>query len=67
MIRIRKNKALVSPDAKSLRQVRRLNMNQTYLPLEIGIVVGYIVLGMVSASTCMFGILIGTMLRIAGL
>ena len=67
MIRIKKNKAPISPDVKSFRQVRRLNLNQTYLPLKIGIIVSYILLGMLSASTSMFGILIGATLRMAGL
>jgi hypothetical protein len=67
MIRIRKNKAPISPDVKTFRQVRRLNLNQTYIPLKIGIIVSYILLGMLSASTSMFGILIGATFRIAGL
>ena len=52
---------------RSFRQIRRINLNRTYIPLKIGIIVGYIVLGMLSASTSMFGILLGAMLRIAGL
>jgi len=67
MIRIKKNKPQISPDTRSFRQVRRLNLNRTYIPIKIGIIVGYILLGMLSASTSMFGILLGTMLRIAGL
>jgi len=67
MIRIKKNKPPISPDTRSFRQVRRINLNRTYIPLKIGIIVGYIILGMLSASTSMFGILIGAMLRIAGL
>jgi hypothetical protein len=67
MIRIKKNKPKISPDTKLFRQVRRLNLNRTYIPVKIGIIVGYILLGMLSASTSMFGILLGTMLRIAGL
>ena len=63
MIRIKKNKPQISPDTRSFRQVRRLNLNRTYIPLKIGIIVGYILLGMLSASTSMFGILLGTMLR----
>ena len=67
MIRIKKNKPPISSETRSFRQVRRINLNRTYIPLKIGIIVGYIVLGMLSASTSMFGILIGAMLRIAGL
>jgi hypothetical protein len=67
MIRIKKNKPPISADTRSFRQVRRLSLNRTYIPVKIGIVVGYILLGMLSASTSMFGILLGTMLRIAGL
>ena len=67
MIRIKKNKPQISADTRSFRQVRRLSLNRTYIPVKIGIIVGYILLGMLSASTSMFGILLGTMLRIAGL
>ena len=67
MIRIKKNKPPISSDTRSFRQVRRINLNRTYIPLKIGIIVGYIILGMLSASTSMFGILLGAMLRIAGL
>jgi hypothetical protein len=37
------------------------------MPLKIGAIVGYILLGMLSASTSMFGILVGAALRIVGL
>jgi hypothetical protein len=67
MLRIRKNKPVVSAEAKSFRAVRRLNLNRTYIPLKIGAIAGYILLGMLSASTSMFGILIGAVLRIIGL
>jgi hypothetical protein len=67
MARIKQNKPAVSAEAKSFRAVRRLNLNRTYMPLKVGAVVGYILLGMLSASTSMFGILIGAMLRMAGL
>ncbi len=66
MIRIKKNKPQISADAKSFRIIRRLYLNRTYMPIKIGAVVGYILLGMLSASTSMFGILVGAMLRIAG-
>jgi hypothetical protein len=66
MIRIRKNKPPVSADTKSFRVIRRLNLNRTYMPIKIGAIVGYIILGMLSASTSMFGILVGAMFRIAG-
>jgi hypothetical protein len=66
MIRIKKNKPLISADTKSFRVIRRLHLNRTYMPIKVGAVVGYIILGMLSASTSMFGILIGAMLRIAG-
>jgi hypothetical protein len=66
MIRIKKNKPVISGDTKSFRAVRRFNLNRTYTPIKIGAVTGYIILGMLSASTSMFGILIGTMIRIAG-
>ena len=67
MNRIKKNKPVISADTKSFRAVRRLNLNRTYIPLHIGVIAGYIIIGMFSASTSMFGILIGAMLRIAGL
>jgi hypothetical protein len=66
MIRIKKNKPQISADAKSFRIFRRLHLNRTYMPIKIGAVVGYILLGMLSASTSMFGILVGALLRIAG-
>jgi hypothetical protein len=67
MIRIKKNKPQISADTKSFRVIRRLNLNRTYTPLKIGAIVGYIILGMLSASTSMFGILVGAMLRVVGL
>lgn len=66
MLRIRKNKPAVSGEVRSFRAVRRLNLNRTYVPIKIGVVAGYILLAMLSASTSMFGILVGTMLRLAG-
>jgi hypothetical protein len=66
MIRIKKNKPQISPETKPFRIIRRLNLNRTYTPLKIGAIVGYILLGMLSASTSMFGILVGAVLRIAG-
>ncbi|PKG33521.1 hypothetical protein [Methanoregula sp.] len=66
-IRIKQNKPPISPEAKSFRAIRRLNLNRTYMPLKIGVVVGYILLGMLSASTSMFGILVGAILRMVGL
>jgi len=67
MIRIKRNKPQISPEIKTFRDIRRLNLNRTYIPLKIGLIAGYIVLGMLSASTSMVGILLGAMLRIAGL
>jgi len=66
MIRIKQNKPAISPDAKSFRAIRRLSLNPSYMPLKIGAIVGYILLGMLSASTSMFGILVGMVLRLAG-
>ena len=65
-MRTRRNKAVVSGEARSFRAVRRLNLNRTYVPIKVGVVAGYILLAMLSASTSMFGILVGAMLRIAG-
>jgi hypothetical protein len=67
MIRIKKKKPVISPETKTARAIRRLNLNPTYLPLKIGAIVGYIILGMLSASTSMFGILVGAMLRMVGI
>ncbi len=66
MLRIKKNKPAVSAETRSFRAVRRLNLNRTYVPIKIGVVTGYILLAMLSASTSMFGILVGAMVRIAG-
>jgi hypothetical protein len=66
MIRIKKNKPLISAETKSFRAIRRFHLNRTYIPIKIGVVAGYILLGMLSASTSMFGILLGAMIRIAG-
>jgi hypothetical protein len=67
MNRIKKNKPQISPYAKSVRAIRRLNLNRTYTPLKIGVIAGYILIGMYAASSSMSGLLIGMMLRIAGL
>ena len=67
MFRIKQNKPTVSPDAKSFRAIRRLNLNRTYMPLKIGAIAGYILLGMLSASTSMFGILVGWILHVVGI
>ena len=66
MIRIKQNKPQISPETKSFRIIRRLNLNRTYTPIKIGAIVGYIILGMLSASTSMFGILVGAVLRVVG-
>ena len=66
MLRIKKNKPAISADARSFRVIRRVHLNRPYVPLKIGVVAGYIVLGMLSASTSMFGILIGALIRVAG-
>ena len=66
MLRIKKNKPPVSSEVRSFRAVRRLNLNRTYVPIKIGVIAGYILLAMLSASTSMFGILVGALLRITG-
>jgi hypothetical protein len=67
MFRIKKNKPKISADAKPFRTVRRLNMNRTYTSLKIGVVAGYILLGLMSASSSMFGIIVGALIhRIVG-
>jgi hypothetical protein len=66
MFRIKKNKPKISADAKSFRTVRRLNINRTYTSLKIGVAAGYILLGLMSASSSMFGIIVGALLRVAG-
>jgi hypothetical protein len=67
MARIKQNKPAISAEAKSFRAIRRLSLNRTYMPLKVGAIVGYILLAMLSASTSMFGILVGAMLRMIGL
>jgi hypothetical protein len=67
MARIKQNKPAISAEAKSFRVIRRLSLNRTYMPLKIGAIAGYVLLGMLSASTSMFGILVGAMLRMIGL
>jgi len=63
MFRIKKNKPKISADAKSFRMVRRLNMNRTYTSLKIGVVAGYILLGLMSASSSMFGMIVGALIH----
>ena len=67
MARIKQNKPAISAEARSFRAIRRLSLNRTYMPLKVGAIAGYILLGMLSASTSMFGILVGAMLRMIGL
>ncbi len=66
MFRIKKNKPKISADARPFRTVRRLNINRTYTPLKIGVMAGYILLGMISASSSMFGIIVGAVVLMAG-
>jgi hypothetical protein len=66
MFRIKKNKPTISGEVKPFRTVRRLNINRTYTPLKVGVVAGYILLGMLSASSSMFGIIVGALVRMAG-
>jgi len=66
MLRIKRNRPVVSGDVRSFRAVRRSNLNRTYVPLKVGVFAGYILLGMLSASTSMFGILVGTLFRLVG-
>ena len=66
-MKIKKNKSAVSAETRSFRAVRRLNLNRTYVPIKIGVVASYIFLAMLSASSSMFGILVGALLRVSGL
>jgi hypothetical protein len=66
-LKIKKNKSAVSAETRSFRAVRRLNLNRTYVPIKIGVVASYIFLAMLSASSSMFGILVGALLRVSGL
>jgi hypothetical protein len=65
-LKIKKNKSAVSAETRSFRAVRRLNLNRTYVPIKIGVVASYIFLAMLSASSSMFGILVGALLRVSG-
>ncbi len=42
-------------------------LNRTYIPLKVGAIAGYILLGILSATTSIFGILVGAMLCMTGL
>jgi hypothetical protein len=66
MFRIKKSKPKISAEVKTFRTVRRLNINRTYTSLKIGVAAGYILLGLMSASSSMFGIIVGALLRAAG-
>jgi hypothetical protein len=59
MFRIKKNKPKISSEVKPFRTVRRLNINRTFIPLKIGVIIGYILLALMSASSSMFGIIVG--------
>jgi hypothetical protein len=63
MFRIKKNKPKISADTKSFRTVRRLNINRTYTSLKIGVAAGYILLGLMSASSSMFGMIVGALIH----
>jgi hypothetical protein len=65
-LKIKKNKSTITADTRSFRAVRRLNLNRTYVPIKIGVATSYILLAMLSASSSMFGILVGAMLRVSG-
>lgn len=66
MFRIKKNKPKISDEVKPFRTVRRLNVNPTYMPLKIGAGCGYFLLGLMSASSSMCGIVVGAVLRVSG-
>jgi hypothetical protein len=66
MIRIKKNKPKISADVRTFRTVRRLNINRTYTSLKVGVAAGYVLLGLMVASSSMCGLLVGTMIRLAG-
>ncbi|HNX16867.1 MAG TPA: hypothetical protein PKM50_00900 [Methanoregula sp.] len=66
MLRIKKNKPKISDEVKPFRTVRRLNINRTYIPLKIGTGCGYFLLGLMSASSSMFGIVVGAVIRVSG-
>jgi hypothetical protein len=67
MLRIRRNKPAISATAKTVREVRRISLNRTYVPIKIGVIVRYILIALFSASTSMFGMLIGMLMRLAGM
>ena len=67
MIRIKVNKPIISPYAKSFRALRRMNLNRTFTSVEIGVIGGYVLLGMLFAYSSMSGILVGSIIRFLGL
>jgi len=67
MVKVKRYKPVISPNAKPFRAVRRLHLNPTYTPVKIGPRMSCILLAAYSATTAMSGIMLGACLRLAGL
>ncbi len=67
VVRIRKNRPLVSGSAPVSREVRRRSLDRPYLAVEIPESIRTVCLGLLAATTTMTGCTIGTCLRLAGL
>ena len=67
MVRIRRNRPLVSGAAPVSREVRRRSLDRPYTALQLPASVYNLCLGLFAATTAMTGCTIGTALRLAGL
>jgi len=67
MVRIRRNRPIVSGSAPVSRAVRRRSLDRPYRPVELSESIRTVCLGLLAATTTMTGCTIGTFLRLAGL
>ncbi len=67
MVRIRKNRPLVSGNAPVSRETRRRSLDRPYQAVELPESIRALCLGLLAATTTMTGCTIGTFLRLAGL
>jgi hypothetical protein len=66
MIKIKRNKPVISRKARPNRDLRRLNANPTYIPINPGETINHICLASISATTAMSGVTLGVVLRLIG-
>lgn len=67
MIRIKRNKPVISRRVRPNRDLRRLNANPTFIPINPGKALNHICLASISATTAMSGLILGVALRMMGL